>query len=101
MQYHPLPCLLLQVIELLSLLCRRLGQEMKLYHADVLQTSFLTTLSDRLLSEAKSGVGEGLLLSLGMSIVPHHVTCFGDDSVSAPAVLPCVHMAQIALNKVF
>lgn len=48
---------------------------MKLYHADVLQTGFLTTLSDRLLSEAKSGVGEGLLLPLGMKVVPHYVIC--------------------------
>ena len=73
---------------------------MKLYHADVLQTGFLTTLSDRLLSEAKSGVGEGLLLPLGMKVVPHYVICLCDDFVSAPAVLPYALMAQIALNKI-
>ena len=88
----PLPCLVLQVFELLNLLCRRLSQEMKLYHADVLQTSFLATLSDRLLSEAKSGVGEGLLFSLGMKIVPHHETCFCNGfCVSTSSSALCSH----------
>ena len=46
------------LLRLVHLLPRRVEQGLKLYCGDVLQTSLVTLLSDKLLNEAKAEIGE-------------------------------------------